>query len=94
MVKSSIPDWLKIEGDFEETEEVSLRALATLMHHFMQCEVVRAEANSQEWVFSFDKSKKSATTDLLANLKNIAHWLRCDDMVLKDDGKLGVRMRG
>jgi len=94
LVQSSVPDWLKIQGSFDETEEVSLRALTALMYHFMQCEVIRAQANSQEWVFSFDKSKKSATTDLLANLKSIAHWLRCDDMILQNDGKLSVRMRG
>lgn len=94
LVQSSVPDWLKIEGSPDETEEVSFRALSALMRHFMQCDIVRAQANRQEWIFSFDGTKKGATTDLLANLKNIAHWLRCDDMSSQNDGKLSVRMRG
>jgi hypothetical protein len=92
--RSSLPDWLKISDEYDEVEEVSFRALAALIRHFTQSDVIDARATSKQWTFSFGMPKKSSSSDLLSNLKNIAHWLRIDDMVLQDDGKFLVRMRG
>lgn len=94
LVQSSVPDWLKVDCEHFEVEEVSFRALAALMRHFMQSDVIHARTTDQAWVFSFGASKRSSSSDLASNLRRIAHWLRIDDMVLQDDGKLLVRMRG
>ena len=94
LVQSSVPDWLKINSGYDDVEEVSFRALAALMRHFTQSDIVHARATGQEWTFSFGKPKRSASSDLLSNFSNTAHWLRIDDMVLQDDGELLVRMRG
>ncbi|AUR12878.1 hypothetical protein PhaeoP48_02916 [Phaeobacter inhibens] len=94
LTKSSIPDWLKVGGEYDEVEEVSFLALAALMRHFMQSDIIDAQATGQQWTFSFGAPKRSTSSDLLSNFKNITHWLRIDDMVLQDEGKLSVRMRG
>ena len=92
---SGNPSWLVLEGSIGGTEEVSFRALTSLMRHFKQCETVTAKRVDEYWQFSFDTLNRGGTKDLQKNLRSISHWMRCDDMISEEEeGTIRILMRG
>ena len=93
LTPSSIPDWLKLDGPHQQTEEVGFRALALLLRHLAQCETVSAIAEGQTWVFSFEDDRRHTKINFQQTLKELSIWLRCDSITVEDANRLRVQMR-
>ena len=86
--------WLEVLELPDQTEDVSFRALITLLRHFSKCDSITAYAkNKIDWMLELQNSKVSQLGRFQDYVSPISHWLRYDDLVLENDYRFRARMR-
>jgi hypothetical protein len=85
--------WLTVNGEKIQTEEVGFRCLVTMLRHLTQCDTIMGNFNEGVWKFKILGGRRHRNTNIQHGLRNLGHWIRCDDITSRTEDEITVKFR-